>query len=185
MASENQNNESEERMQWFVMRDLTRANAKRPAYRMLEEMNIRCFTPMVWKTSVKKGVRESRKVPVMHDLLFVYDSREVLDPIVEKVRTFQYRFLRKAYREPMTVRNDDMERFISAVEGTETARYYRPEEITPEMCNRKIRIVGGRLDGYEGSLVTVRGSKTKRLLVQIPSMLAATVEIDADFVRLV
>lgn len=186
MALDPQNNAvNDDHRQWFVMRDLTRSNALRPAYRMLEELGIRCYTPMEWRTTVRKGVRENLRVPVMHDLLFVYATREDLDPIVLKVRTFQYRFLRKTYREPMTVRKDDMERFINAVEGDESARYYRPEEITPEMCNRRIRIVGGRLDGYEGSLVTVRGSKVKRLLVEIPSMLAATVEIEADFVRLV
>ena len=47
-------------------------------------------------------------------------------------------------------------------------KYYLPEEITPEMHNRPIRIVGGPLDGYEGTLLTTRGSKVKRLLVEIP-----------------
>ena len=29
---------------WFVLRDLTRPNAKRPAYRLLEEKGIEVFT---------------------------------------------------------------------------------------------------------------------------------------------
>lgn len=29
---------------WFVLRDLTRPNAKRPAYRLLEEKGIEIFT---------------------------------------------------------------------------------------------------------------------------------------------
>ncbi len=40
---------------WYVMRDLKRANAKHPAYKILGEMNMKIFTPMVWKLSVKQG----------------------------------------------------------------------------------------------------------------------------------
>lgn len=171
--------------QWFVMRDLTRGNAKLPAYKMLEQEGIKCFTPMVQKVFVRNGRRERRCVPYIHDLVFAYERREVLDPIVEAVQTFQYRFLRNAYCQPMTVRNEDMERFIRAVQSTDTPRYYRADEITPAMLRHRIRIIGGRLDGYEGFLLTVRGSKVKRLLVELPTILTAAVEVEAEFVELV
>lgn len=42
--------DSETRLvQWFVMRDLTRSNAKLPAYLLLAGEGIECFTPMVPK----------------------------------------------------------------------------------------------------------------------------------------
>lgn len=170
---------------WFVMRDLTRSNARHPAYLMLKELELRYFTPMVTKLIVRNGRREVVEVPFMQDLIFVYDTREVLDPIVERVNTFQYRYLRNTNREPMTVRNEEMERFISVVESSKSPRYYRPEEITPDMYNRRIRIVGGQLSGCEGTLVTTRGSKTKRLLVELPLLLAAAVEVEPEFIQLV
>ena len=52
------------------------------------------------------------------------------------------------------------------------------------MRNRRIRIIGGLLDGYEGSLVTVRGSRVKRLLVEIPMLLAASVEVEPEYIQL-
>ena len=171
--------------QWFVMRDLTRSNAKMPAYQMLKEKDIRFFTPMVWKLCLVNGRRVRREVPYLHDLIFVYDTRETLDEIVAQVRTFQYRFLRHTYREPMTVRGQEMERFIRAVESVESPRYYLPEEITPDMRSRRVRIFGGSLDGCEGSLVTTRGSKVKRLLVEIPSLLAASVEVRPEYIQLI
>ena len=170
--------------QWFAMRDLTRSNAKMPAYQMLKEKDIRFFTPMVWKLCLVNGRRVRREVPYLHDLIFVYDTRETLDEIVAQVRTFQYRFLRHTYREPMTVRGQEMERFIRAVESVESPRYYLPEEITPDMRSRRVRIFGGSLDGCEGSLVTTRGSKVKRLLVEIPSLLAASVEVRPEYIQL-
>lgn len=170
--------------QWFVMRDLTRPNAKLPAYKLLDGMNIRNFTPMVWKLMLNHGKRERRQLPFIHDLLFVYASRSALDSVVETTPMLQYRYLRGGYKMPMTVRAADMQRFIHAVGLSSSPQYYRPDEVTPAMRNRRIRIIGGNLDGYEGSLITTRGSKVKRLLVEIPMLLAATVEVETEFIQL-
>lgn len=170
--------------QWFVMRDLTRPNAKQPVYKLLDGMNIRNFTPMVWKLMLNHGKRERRRMPFIHDLLFVYASRAELDSVVETTPMLQYRYLRGGYKMPMTVRAADMQRFIHAVGLSSSPQYYRPDEVTPAMRNRRIRIIGGNLDGYEGSLITTRGSKVKRLLVEIPMLLAATVEVETEFIQL-
>ena len=170
--------------QWFVMRDLTRPNAKLPAYKLLDGLNIRTFTPMVWKLMLNHGKRERRQLPFIHDLLFVYASRAELDSVVETTPMLQYRYLRGGYKVPMTVRAADMQRFMHAVRFSSSPQYYRPDEVTPAMRNRRIRIIGGNLDGYEGSLITTRGSKVKRLLVEIPMLLAATVEVETEFIQL-
>lgn len=170
--------------QWFVMRDLTRPNAKQPAYKLLDGLNIRTFTPMVWKLMLNHGKRERRQMPFIHDLLFVYASRAELDSVVETTPMLQYRYLRGGYKVPMTVRPSDMQRFMHAVRFSSSPQYYRPDEVTPSMRNRRIRIIGGNLDGYEGSLITTRGSKVKRLLVEIPMLLAATVEVETEFIQL-
>lgn len=168
--------------QWFVMRDLKRSNAKLPAYRMLEEMHIQCFTPMVTKILLRNGKRERRLVPYLPDLLFVYDTRQVLDPLVDRMPTFQYRYLKG--RVPMTVRPSDMERFIRVVSAAAFPRYYRPDEVTPDMHRRPVRIIGGQLDGMEGHLLSVRGSRVRRLLVELSSVLAASVEVEPDYIEL-
>ena len=64
-------------MTWFVMRDLTRPNALRPAYKMLSEEGFEIFTPMVWKIRQRHSRRERVLVPVVHDLLFVNSEREL------------------------------------------------------------------------------------------------------------
>ena len=53
------------------------------------------------------------------------------------------------------------------------------------MYGRRIRIVGGPLDGYEGSLITTRGSRVKRLLVELPRLLAVGVEVSPEYVQVV
>ena len=169
---------------WYVMRDLTRTNAKMPAYKMLEGMVSKVFTPMTWKVVKVKGKGKRVQVPFMHDLLFVYDRRKNIDPIVERIGTFQYRYLRGTYRVPMTVREADMNRFMQAVEMSDDPKYYSPNEITPAMVGRSVRIIGGPLAGYEGRLQKLQGSRTKRLLVELPGLITAAVEVQPEFIML-
>ena len=171
-----------DRLQWFVMRDLKRCNAKLPAYKLFDNLKIRFFTPMVWRLVTRHGKRVKEQVPFMQDLLFVYDTRQVVDPIVEKYDTVQYRYVRGGYKIPMTVREADMQRFIDAVNSTENPQYYKPEEITPDMIGRKVRIVGGPLDGYEGNLQKMQGARIKRIFVEIPNLLAAAVEVQPEYI---
>lgn len=140
----------EKGMRWYVMRDLKRANAKVPAYKLLEGMKMEVFVPMKWHLVTRKGIRIREEVPFIQDLLFVHETQNNLDAVVEKTPTLQYRWLRGTWREPMTVADRDMERFIRAVDATESPRYYLPEEITPTMYGRKIRIEGGPLQRIRG-----------------------------------
>ena len=171
-----------DRLQWFVMRDLKRRNAKLPAYKLFDNLKIRFFTPMVWRLVTRHGKRIKEEVPFIQDLLFVHDTRQVVDPIVEKYDTVQYRYVRGGYKIPMTVREADMQRFINAVNSTENPQYYKPKEITPDMIGRKVRIVGGPLDGYEGNLQKMQGARTRRLFVELPNLLAAAVEVQPEYI---
>ena len=58
----------------------------------------------------------------------------------------------------MTVGHAEMNRFIHAVHSDDSPRYFLVEELTPAMYGRMIRIEGGPLDGYEGRLLSIRGS---------------------------
>lgn len=174
----------EKTLRWFAMRDLKRTNAKLPAYKMLAELGFEVFTPMRWKLTVRHGRRLRQKVPFMQDLLFVHTTRQLLDPVERRTPTLQYRFLRGEYCVPMVVRDEDMELFIKAVGTTENVSYYLPNELTPQMTNRRIRIIGGPLDGCEGKLLTVRGSRVKRLLVELPNLITVGIEVSPDYIEL-
>jgi hypothetical protein len=111
--------------QWFVMRDLKRTNALLPAYKQLSEAGIEVFTPMTVCIFVKNGKRIRKEVPVMHDLLFVHDCRQNLDPIVAKIPTLQYRFKKGGKQgEPVVVSDEEMLRFITAVKSTDAPKFF-------------------------------------------------------------
>lgn len=169
---------------WYAMRDLSRRHAKEPAYRVLASEGFEVFTPMTRRLVLENGQRRRKEEPFMQDLLFVRDVRERLNPVVEKMENLQYRYVHGRYCEPMVVPDADMERFIHAVRSSRLPRFFRPEEITREMCGQYVRIVGGALDGYEGHLIQINGSKYKRLLVALPNFLTAAVEVQPEYVEI-
>ena len=153
----------DETPQWYVLRDLSRPNAKLSAFEKLTGRGVRCFTPMVKKPIERRGKHGWKDVPYMRDLLFAHSTRDVLDPFMRPGLKLQYRYIYGGFMEPMTVREADMERFILAVTSSVSSKYYRPEEITP---------------------ATVRGTTVKRLLVELPMLLAAAVEVEPEFIQL-
>lgn len=179
MECENDNTEA----CWYAMRDLSRRHAKVPAYKLLREMEFKVFTPMCRKVVVAKGQHHSIEVPFIQDLLFVHAVRERLDAAVAKITNLQYRYIHGGYCQPMVVPSRDMDRFISAVESSHQPKFFSPNEITPEMYGKYVRIVGGTLDGYEGHLLSMRGSKYKRLLVELPNCLTAAIEVQPDLIE--
>ena len=175
-----------EQKQWYALRDLKRSNAILPAYKQLSQLGIEVFTPTQWRLVTRNGKKVRREVAVMHDLLFAYDTRENLNPIIAKISTLQYRYKKGgAYCEPIVVPEEDMNRFIGAVRVANNPRYYSADEITSLNCGSKIRIIGGTLDGQEGRLLSVRGSKVKRLMLELPNLLAVSVEIQDEYIQFV
>lgn len=172
--------------QWFVMRDLKRRNSNSLAIHDLTKAGLEVFTPMTQMIMTIGGRQQRRNVPVIQDLLFVHEAREILDPFVERFPNLQFRYLfGKTKNEPMTVRNEEMERFIFAVNNTETPLYYKPGEITEAMYGKKVRIMGGMLDQYEGRLLSVKGMRKRRLIVEVPGLITAAVEVEPDFIQII
>lgn len=167
------------------MRDLRRRNTNTPAIHTLSEAGLEVFTPMTQMVMNIGGRRQRRDVPVIQDLLFVHETKETLDRYVAKNQMLQYRYLfGKKKDEPMTVRNEEMDRFIYAVNNTDTPVYYCPGELTPTMYGKKVRIVGGALDAYEGRLLSVKGMRKRRLIIELPTLISAAVEIEPEFIQL-
>ena len=50
---------------------------------------------------------------------------------------------------------------------------------------KQIRIIGGRLNGFEGRLMSKKGSKFKRLLIDLRECnLAAAIQVESEFIQL-
>ena len=174
---------------WYVLRDLARPNAKNPAYKQLQAMPAMkdcVFVPLKQKVFTEFGKRVVRFIPYMPDLVFVHKSREELDPIVREIALLQYRFVRGGKQfEVMSVRHKDFEVFRHAVEETDHVEYFSYEEVSAQLYGKQVRIIGGRLNGFEGRLMSKRGSKHKRLLIDLKECnLSAAIQVESEFIQL-
>ncbi|MGN0281661.1 MAG: UpxY family transcription antiterminator [Prevotella sp.] len=174
---------------WYVLRDLARPNAKNPAFKQLQELPCMkgcVFIPMKQQVFMEFGKHVVRSIPFMSDLIFVHKSRVVLDPIIQGFELLQYRYVRGGKQfEAMTVRHDDMEKFMKAVKEHEMVEYYSYDEVSPRLYGKQIRIIGGRLSGFEGRLMSKRGSKSKRLLIDLKECnLSAAIQVEAEYIQL-
>lgn len=167
------------------MRDLKRVNAGQKAWKILEEKGFEVFTPTHWKVYNIQGRKVRKLIPVISDLLFVKSTRSQLDPEVNGCPTLQYRFIKNGHGAVMTVRQDEMDRFRNAVREIDKVRFYTPEEIEKDKVGKNVTIIGGPLNGYEGKLLTVRGSKIKRLIVSLQNYVCAGVEVNPEYIRII
>lgn len=78
-----------------------------------------------------------------------------------------------------------MEKFIFAISNTDSLIYYKPGELTEKMYGKRVRIVGGMLDQYEGRLLSVKGMRKRRLIVELPTLVTAAVEVEPDFIQII
>lgn len=171
--------------QWFVMRDLKRRNSNTLAIHDLKSAGMEVFTPMTQMIMYIGGRRQRRTVPMIQDLLFVHESKEILDSFVQKLPSLQFRYvLGKSKQEPMTVRNEEMEKFIFAVSKTEAPLYYKPGELTNSMYGKNVRIIGGMFNEYEGRLLSIKGMRKKRLIIELQGLIAAAVEVEPEFIQI-
>lgn len=172
--------------QWLVMRDLKRRTSNSLAIHDLAKAGIEVFTPMTQMVMKIGGRMQRREVPVIQDLLFVHEAKVLLDRVVDSIPSLQYRYQRgSTIDNPTTVRNEEMERFIFAVSNTDTPVFYKPGEITEAMYGKSVHIMGGMLNGYEGRLLSVKGMRKRRLIVELPGLMAAAVEVEPEFIHFV
>ena len=85
----------------------------------------------------------------------------------------------------MTVGSGEMDRFIYAVSNTESPIFYMPGELTKSMYGKYVRIVGGILNNFEGRLLSIKGKRKRHLIIELPNLIAAAVEVNPDYIQLV
>ncbi|MBR1880917.1 MAG: UpxY family transcription antiterminator [Prevotella sp.] len=168
---------------WYVLRAVFRhETVVRDA---LRKAGFRCYVPMTWRVSTVRGKKERRLVPAVSDLVFVYGSDEAIRAYKMGSRETLYWLMtgRDESRTKVIVPDKQMEDFIRVtMHHEEQVTYFRPEELSLSKGD-KIIIHGGPFDGVEGVLLKVKGRREKQLVVSIPSIAAASVNIKPEMVE--
>ena len=153
----------------------------------IRNYGLEAFVPLKYEIKTIKHQKHRALVPAMPGLMFAKGTLDELQEYIQNHAHFPV-YLRKSTfsnkKDYLTVRDKDMEAFIAATENNEAhITYFRPDEINLQ-AGDKIRVKGGIYDGKVGIVMRIKGKRNKHLVVQIPGMLVAAIEMEPELVEL-
>lgn len=183
-------NQPEADLSWFVLNAVFGRELR--VKELLEIQGIEAFVPMRYLIKMKRGHKERVLVSAISNFVFVHTTKEILESFKSDLQS-QYGYptyfvTRKIgdRRAIVTVPDQQMREFIRiASQLEEDVLYFPPEEIQLEKGDR-VRIIGGNLDGLEGTLLKVKGKRSKRVVVSIAGVAAvAAYYISPDLIQVI
>lgn len=140
------------------------------------------FVPLRYTLRSKKRIL----VPAVSGFIFVKGTLEEVKDYLLNAHFVTY--IRKSTfsnkEDYLSVSLHAMENFMAVTEDTERhVTYFRPDEITLHEGDQ-IRVKGGLYDGREGIIMRIKGKRNRHLVVQIPGILIAAVEMSPDMIEL-
>lgn len=170
---------------WFVMGS-TSLHKELKIRDDLRMAGIDCYVPMRYEVKTVRRQQQRKLEPAITGVIFVKSTLEILKPYIEKTKERIY--LRKSTfsnkQEYLIVNDKEMDNFIRATElSQENVMYFSPSEVTLHKGD-KIRVKGGLYDGIEGILTRIKGKRQKLLVVQIPGIAIAGIEMAPEMVEI-
>lgn len=171
-------------VRWYAMSAPYRRELR--ARDIFANEGIDCFVPLRQVLVEKPGGRRVRELrPAVASLIFVRATRNEVQRVKDCYGIMQYITRPEGGRNvPVTVPVRQMDSFRRAVElSLHNYLYFRPGEIDISR-GRRVRIIGGPLNGVEGIFMKVKGGRSRRLVVMLDSIGAVAAEVEPDFVQL-
>lgn len=157
------------------------------AQKELEKEHIECFVPICYTIKECHGRKERILAPAISNLVFVHTTRSILTEFKIRNPYLQYITQKEGSgRKILIVPDKQMHEFIRVAQKyEEDLTYYKPEEICLTK-GTKVRVHGGVFDGVEGTLLKVKGKRSKRIVVTIPGIVAiAAAYIEPELIEII
>lgn len=153
---------------------------------MFESEGMECFLPMryVMGGSGRACRRELR--PAVPSLIFVRASRSRIREVKQRHGIVQYLTRPESGRNvPITVPDRQMSSFRLAIQNSlDNYIYFRPGELDLS-AGRRVRIIGGALNGCEGTFMKVKGVRNRRLVIMLEGLGAVAAEVNPDYIEMI
>ncbi len=177
-------NENSEEKTWFSI-GCTSLQKELKVRDDARRYGLQAFVPLTYVVKTHRGQKHRALVPAVSKLLFVKGTLEEVKDYI--LHAHYVVFIRKSTfsnkEDYLTVPTKAMEDFIAVTENHEEhVTYFRPEEISLQEGD-KIRIKGGFYDGREGIIMRIKGKRNKNLVVQIPGVLIAAIELSPQMIK--
>lgn len=147
---------------------------------------LEAFVPVIYAYKVIRGQKQRKLIPAINGFVFVKATTTEMEELILKSKFTIYPKISSlsGREEFLTIANRDMENFIAVIEKSqENITYFKPDEI-PLNPGDRIRIQGGLYDGREGIIMRIKSKRNKHLVVQIPGLLVAAVELKPELVAI-
>jgi transcription antitermination factor NusG len=173
--------------QWYVLGCLS-VHHEEKVRDALRQAGFRSYVPMKYEVKTVRRQKQRTMVPAITGLIFARGSEEALKEYIQH-QSRESIYMRKSTfsnkQDYLTVADYAMERFIEFTNiQQENISFFRPEELNLKE-GETIRIKSGLYNGYEGTILRIKGKRNKHLVVQIPGVIIAAVEIEPEVVELI
>lgn len=158
-----------EPVRWFAMRSSYCREMK--ALELLQRDGFECYVPLRTERIEKGGVVTQKDVPVVHNLIFVHSTRDLLTPwkrLHEADAALRY-IIDKATDKPMIVPDRAMNDFIRVTRDSNDVLYLDD----PSVCltaGQRVEVVAGPFKGVQGQIVRIR--RDRRVVIDIEGLIA-------------
>lgn len=162
----------EEKSVWVVMR------SRRGGYQLAQEKVHKFFMPMKEIVTTRGGQRVKRVTPAIPDVFFANDSLVRLEELVARTEGVEFLYVKGLpYRQPVVVRDAEMDNFIAATTSSQRVTFCTAgDDVLARVVGRRVRIShNGSM--IEGELLTIRGSRYRRLRVQLHDCIVAYIDL--------
>lgn len=156
--------------EWFALRATYSRELKVQA--LLKEKGLTTFVPMSWRTVEKNGRRVRKLAPAVSNLCFVRWTRESLDAFIHSFggsSPVTYYWDRTTDR-PLVIPEKAMEDFIAVSSTMDQDLIYLTTISSKLRDGQLVKVKEGPFKGIQGRIVRIR--KSRRILVELPGMLA-------------
>jgi len=177
--------ENNDIQQWFCL-GCTSPQRELKVRDDVRRYGLEAFVPLQYEVKRQRRQEQRALVPAISGLMF---AKGTLDEIKEYISHSHFTvYIKKSTfsnkEDYLTVPTKAMENFIAVTVNHEAnISYFKPEEIKLQ-AGDKIRVKGGIYDGKEGVIMRIKGKRNKHLVVQIPGLLVAAVEMTPELIEL-
>lgn len=139
-------------------------------YELIQNIVPAFFMPMKERITTRGGRRIRTVTPAIPDIFFVNDTLSHLNRLVNQDKGVEYLYIKGLpYRQPVIIRDSEMDNFIAATTADQRVTFHSADsDNLSHLIGRRVRITHNGTT-IEGELLTVRGSRTRRLRVSLPA----------------
>lgn len=162
--------EASQLWQWYVLRVSYSRELKIKS--ILDERGVRTFVPMTWKKTEVNGKIQKKLIPAVNNLCFVYWTDSGVEDFIRSFgeKSPVHYYWDRTTSRPLTVPDKAMSDFITIASSMDEDLIYITEINDKLRVGQTVKVRSGSFAGVEGKIVRIR--KSRRLLVELPGMLA-------------